>query len=165
MNFKMILNTLGKILFIEAILLILPLIVSLIYQENTYMSFIITIGILLIVSCILLLIKPKKKNMFVREGFIITGLSWIFLSLFGCLPFVISKEIPLFIDALFETISGFTTTGATILSNVEGLSKGMLFTPAPALAIAFKFLENSISCIAALRTKIASAASIVSVVI
>ena len=73
------------------------------------------------------LIKVKTKRIFIREGFVIVGLSWIILSLFGALPFVISREIPHYVDALFETISGFTTTGASILNDVEAMSKSMLF--------------------------------------
>lgn len=127
MNFKMIFHTIGNILKIEALLLILPLIVSLIYQEGTYLSFIITIATLLLSGFLLTLRKPKKTIIYAREGFVIVGASWIIMSLFGALPFVLSGEIPNFIDAIFETVSGFTTTGATILKEVEPLSNGMLF--------------------------------------
>lgn len=127
MNYKIILNTLGKILKLEAVLMFFPLIVSLIYQENTYLSFLIPISALLMIGELLTLKKPDQKEFFAKEGFIIVGLSWIIMSLFGCLPFVFSKEIPNFIDAFFEIVSGFTTTGASILSDVEALSKGMLF--------------------------------------
>jgi trk system potassium uptake protein TrkH len=75
----------------------------------------------------LLLIKPGKSSVYAREGFAITGLSWIFLSLFGCLPFVISRQIPGFVDAFFETVSGFTTTGSSILTDIESLDNAMLF--------------------------------------
>ena len=127
MNFKMIFYTIGNMLKVEALLLILPLIVSLVYQENTYLSFLIPIAILTLVGFAISFKKPKNRTMYAREGLVIVGLSWIFISLFGALPFVISKEIPNFIDAFFETVSGFTTTGASILTDVEVLSKGMLF--------------------------------------
>ena len=127
MNFKMIFYTIGNMLKVEALLLILPLIVSLVYQENTYLSFLIPIAILTLVGFAISFKKPKNRTMYAREGLVIVGLSWIFISLFGALPFVISKEIPNFIDAFFETVSGFTTTGASILKDVEVLSKGMLF--------------------------------------
>ena len=74
-----------------------------------------------------MMVKPKNKSMFIREGFVIVGLAWIVMSLFGALPFTLSGEIPHYIDALFETISGFTTTGASILNDVEAMSKSMLF--------------------------------------
>ena len=126
MNYKIVLKTIGKILFIEAILLILPLIVSFIYQDNNHFAFLITIGVLALVGLPLVSIKANKQ-MFVREGFIIVGLAWIVMSFFGALPFVISREIPHYIDAFFETVSGFTTTGASILNDVEAMSKSMLF--------------------------------------
>ena len=127
MNYKMILNTIGKMLKLEAVLMFFPLVVSLIYQENTYISFLIPISATLMFGHLLSLKKPDKKDFFAKEGFIIVGLSWIIMSFFGCLPFIISKEIPNFVDAFFEIVSGFTTTGASILSDVEALSKGMLF--------------------------------------
>ena len=127
MNFKMIFYTIGNMLKVEALLLILPLIVSLVYKENTYLSFLIPIAILTLAGFAISFKKPKNRTMYAREGLVIVGLSWIFISLFGALPFVISKEIPNFVNAFFETVSGFTTTGASILEDVEVLSKGMLF--------------------------------------
>ncbi len=127
MNYRLILQTIGKILLIEALLLIFPLIVNFIYQEENLFAFALTISILMVVGTLLIMVKPKSKTMFVREGFVIVGLAWIVLSLFGALPFTLSGEIPHYIDALFETISGFTTTGASILTDVESMSKSMLF--------------------------------------
>lgn len=127
MNYKLIIHTLGKILLIEALLLIFPLIINFIYQENNLFAFALTISILMVVGTLLIMVKPKDKRMFVREGFVIVGLAWIVLSLFGALPFTISGEIPNYIDAFFETVSGFTTTGASILNDVEAMSKSMLF--------------------------------------
>ncbi|MBE6142420.1 MAG: TrkH family potassium uptake protein [Erysipelotrichaceae bacterium] len=127
MNYKLIFHTIGKILLIEAILLIFPLIVNFIYQEENLFAFALTISILMVVGTLLIMIKPKNKRMFVREGFVIVGLAWIVLSLFGALPFTLSGEIPNYINAVFETVSGFTTTGASILNDVEAMSKSMLF--------------------------------------
>ena len=127
MNYKMIINTLGKILKIEAALMFFPLVVSLIYKDGCHYSFLIPIIILIILSILTSLFKPSRKDFFARDGFLIVGLSWIILSLFGSLPFLISGEIPHFIDAFFETVSGFTTTGASILTDVEALSKSIIF--------------------------------------
>lgn len=127
MNIKMIFYTIGNLLKVEATLLCLPLIVSFIYKENTYLSWLIPIAALLLFGILLTLKKPEKRNLYAKEGMALVGLSWIVLSLFGCLPFVISRQIPNFVDALFETVSGFTTTGASILTNIEGLSHSMLF--------------------------------------
>lgn len=127
MNIKMIFYTIGNLLKVEATLLCLPLIVSFIYKENTYLSWLIPIAALLLFGILLTLKKPEKRNLYAKEGMALVGLSWIVLSLFGCLPFVISRQIPNFVDALFETVSGFTTTGASILTNVEKLSHSMLF--------------------------------------
>ena len=127
MNYKLIFHTIGKILLIEAILLIFPLIVNFIYQEENLFAFALTISILMVVGTLLIMIKPKNKRMFVREGFVIVGLAWIVLSLFGALPFTLSGDIPNYVDAVFETVSGFTTTGASILNDVEAMSNSMLF--------------------------------------
>ena len=128
MNIKMIFNTLGHILKVQAVLMVIPLIVSFIYNDGKHWSFIIPIIALIIVGFVLtIFVKPTRKNLFAKEGFTIVGLSWIVMGLFGCIPFIISKEIPSFIDAFFETVSGLTTTGTTILSDVECLSKSIMF--------------------------------------
>ena len=126
MNYKYILKKLGNILLIEALLLILPLIVTIYYKENT-IPFIYTIIILIIFGTFLSFIKAKRNTYYAKEGILITTLAWLLLSIFGSLPFVFSGEIPSFIDAFFETVSGFTTTGSSILTNIEALSKGILF--------------------------------------
>ena len=127
MNFKMIGNTVGKVALIESGLLVLPLITSIIYQESSVWSILITMAIALILGALLLLIfRPKDRVIYSKEGFIIVAFAWIVLSLIGAIPFTISGEIPSYIDALFETVSGFTTTGSSILTNVEGLSKSLL---------------------------------------
>ncbi len=104
------------------------LLVSLYHNEfKCVLAFGISIAVLLIIGQLMHMLKTKKRNIFVREGFAIVSLSWIAISLFGALPFFISREIPNFIDCFFETVSGFTTTGSSILSNVEALSKGLLY--------------------------------------
>lgn len=127
MNAKVVLYTLAKLLRVLGLLMILPLIVSLIYKEGTYLSFIIPIVLMQIISFVLEKTMKSNESIYAKEGLAIVGLAWILLSLFGSLPFIISKEIPGFVDAIFETVSGFTTTGASILENVEALSYGMLF--------------------------------------
>ena len=127
MNIKLIFKSLGNILKLEAVLMLLPLIVSLIYQDGYWYSFLIPSVACLGVGIACSLLKPERKILYAKEGFIVVGLCWIVLSLFGCMPFMISKEIPNFFDAMFETVSGFTTTGSTILTDVEAMSKSMLF--------------------------------------
>lgn len=127
MNKRMIAYVLGLLLLCEAGLLLLPVAVALIYSESVLTSFLITIGILCVAGLILIHLKPQDKTIFAKDGLAIVALGWIFLSLFGALPFYLSREIPSYLNALFETVSGFTTTGASILSDVEALSKSMLF--------------------------------------
>lgn len=127
MNIKMIFYSIGRLLKVEAVLMAIPLIVSFIYQENTYLSFLIPLVASLICGILLSLKKPANASLQAKEGFVLVGLSWIVMSLFGCVPFIISKTIPSFINAFFETVSGFTTTGATILHEVESLPKSILF--------------------------------------
>lgn len=129
MNRRMVLYMVGSVIKIEALLMLLPLIVSLIYSEKaSAVSFLISIAIALALGfAMTLIVKPGSKVIYAKEGFVTVALSWLFLSLVGSLPFVISGEIPSFIDAFFETVSGFTTTGASILTDVEAMSKGMLF--------------------------------------
>lgn len=128
-NRKMLRVVLGRILQIEAILFILPLLVAFIYREPwiNKLAFIGTMAITLILGTLLALKLPDDRNMYTRDGLMIVALSWMMLSFFGALPFVISGQIPNFIDAFFETVSGFTTTGSTILNNVAELSHSMLF--------------------------------------
>lgn len=125
----MVKYTIGRLLQVEAILLVAPLAVSIIYQEEWKYSFsFLSISLLLLtIGYLLSNKKPIKKNMFAKEGFIIVSLSWILLSFFGSLPFVINGDIPRLIDAFFETSSGFTTTGSSILTDVEVLAQSSLF--------------------------------------
>lgn len=126
MNYAMICYTLGTLLKVEAALMLLPLGVCFCYGESP-VPFLITIALLLAAGQVISFRHPKNTAIYAREGFLIVGASWILLSVFGALPFVISKEIPSFVDAFFETVSGFTTTGASILTDVEAMSHGMLF--------------------------------------
>lgn len=128
MNYKVIIHTLGWVLGFEGISMIFPLICSVCYGESQIVrTFAICIAICLALGITFTRFASKKRDMYAKEGFMIVGLSWIVMSIFGALPFVISGSIPNFIDALFETASGFTTTGASILSDVEALPKGIVF--------------------------------------
>ena len=125
MNYRMIGYLLGVILLIESALLLLPTFVALLYSESVA-PFLITIAALLLVSLPAIIFRPKKKSIYAREGFITAAAGWILLSAFGALPFVLSGAIPNYINAFFETVSGFTTTGASIFSEVENLPKCVL---------------------------------------
>ena len=127
MNSSIVRIILGKVLMLEALLMLIPCGVALIYGENSGYAFLITAGFSLITGYLMTIKKAKDTVFYLKEGCVATAFSWILMSIFGSLPFVISKEIPSFTDALFETISGFTTTGASVLSDVEVLSHCMLF--------------------------------------
>ena len=125
----MIFATLGKITVSEAGLMLLPLLVSLIYREWTVaLSFLAAIALALVVGFSLYFsCRTKNKLIFAKEGFIIVAGAWLIMSAIGAIPFVLSGDIPSYIDAFFETVSGFTTTGASVLTDVESLSRGALF--------------------------------------
>lgn len=127
MNYRMVFYNIGRILLVEAALLIFPAIGSLIYNEDTLISFAITIAALSVTGLLAIRKKPKKSSIYAKDGYVIVSLTWILMSLFGALPFYISGYIPDFIDAFFETVSGFTTTGSTILREIESLPKSLLF--------------------------------------
>ena len=127
MNTKMIRFILGKMLGVEAILLLIPALVGLIYGEREGMYFLIPAVILVFFFLVAGRKKPEKTTIYGRDGMVIVALAWILWSVFGALPFFLSGEIPNYIDALFETVSGFTTTGSSILTDIEGLSNCMLF--------------------------------------
>ena len=126
MNYRMIARILGMVLLILAALLVLPLIAGLCYGENV-INFAVTIAAAAALGGVFMLFKPKNRDIYAREGFTAVGLSWILMSLLGALPFVISGDIPSYVDALFETVSGFTTTGSTLLTDVEAMSRGCMF--------------------------------------
>ena len=119
---KSVLYILGWILNIEALFMLLPIGTAVIYREDEGIWFALAMAILAVLGLLLTWKKPKAMRFYVREGFVCTALGWIALSFFGCLPFVWTGEIPRLIDALFETVSGFTTTGASILPQVEFMS-------------------------------------------
>lgn len=127
MNHRMICFITGRILMIEAALMLLPLAVSLIYGDEAASAFVITIIVTFAAGAALHLAKPGDTTMYAKEGFVIVALAWIAMSLFGALPFYISGAVPSYVDCFFETVSGFTTTGATILRDVEALENGLLF--------------------------------------
>lgn len=127
MNTKMIRFILGKMLGVEAILLLIPALVGLIYREKEGMFFLIPAVILVFIYLVAGRKKPEKTTIYGRDGMVIVALAWILWSVFGALPFFLSGEIPNYIDALFETVSGFTTTGSSILTDIEKLANCMLF--------------------------------------
>ncbi len=128
MNRRMVIYMIGKIVKMEAALLVLPFCVSLFYKENCATAFLTTILVALAVGFgLTLMAKPKNQIFYAKEGFVIVALAWLVMSAIGALPFTISGEIPAYIDAFFETVSGFTTTGSSIVPNVEVMSKGILF--------------------------------------
>ena len=126
MNTRMIARTIGLALLVEAALMSLPLITAIYYREypNAFLAVMLIAGA---IGFLLMRIHPKSTMIYARDGFVAVSLVWIAMSAFGALPFVISKDIPNFVDAFFETMSGFTTTGATILTDIEGLSRSGLF--------------------------------------
>lgn len=125
MNYQMIGFVIGRILWTEAVLLLLPALVALLYGEPA-LPFLAPI-LFLLVAGLPLRARPKQTALYARDGFAVVALAWLLMSAFGALPFMISGYIPNFINAFFETVSGFTTTGATILTEVEPLSQSVLF--------------------------------------
>lgn len=127
MNYSMLIYILGSVLKIEGIFMALPTAIALICREKSFAAFLGTMLFCLAVGIVSTWKRPADTVFYSKEGFLAVSLSWILLSLTGCIPFVVSGDIPSFTDALFETISGFTTTGASILNDVEALSKSGLF--------------------------------------
>lgn len=126
MNVPMVRYLLGWMLTVESAFLMLPTLTALVYRETEGYAFIGTALLCLVIGVLFIHRKPADTRFYAREGFVTVALCWIVLAVTGALPFVISGEIPHYIDALFETISGFTTTGATILSDVEAMSHASL---------------------------------------
>ncbi|MDR1150335.1 MAG: TrkH family potassium uptake protein [Clostridiales bacterium] len=127
MGYRLVLKTIGKILLLESILMFLPLIISIIYQDGNVSVFLSSIIILFLLGFLFLRIKTESKKLFLHENFIIVAICWIVMSIFGAVPFILSKEFSSIINSIFESISGFTATGTTILINIENLSKSILF--------------------------------------
>lgn len=126
MNIKMIIYLLGRMLGVESLVLLIPAAVAGIYGESVF-SFLITGAILMLLAILLGRKKPENTTIYGKEGFVIIACAWILWSIFGAIPFCISGEIPFYLDAVFETVSGFTTTGSTILTDIASMSKGMNF--------------------------------------
>ncbi len=127
MNIRAVLYVLGWILNIEGAFMLMPFFVSLVYGEPQGKAFLIVALICIIVGTLIVIKKPKNMVFYEKEGFVTVAFSWIMLSIFGAVPFVLNGDIPKFTDALFETVSGFSTTGASILTDVEALSQCSLF--------------------------------------
>ena len=128
MNIKIILRVIGLLMFVEGAFMLLPLIISLIYNENDTIGFVVSSGINLLVGGIVIwLTRKASHDIGKREGFIIVALVWIIFSILGSLPYIFTGAIPNYTDAYFETMSGFTTTGSSILNDIESLSHGILF--------------------------------------
>ncbi len=127
MNKRMVINLISKVLFSEALLLLFPMCVSIYYGEKTTAVSFGIVSLATIIACIpFMIIKPKDTEILARDGFLIVSLTWILYSLIGALPFTVSGYVPNYIDAFFEAVSGFTTTGSTILTEIEVLPKGLL---------------------------------------
>ncbi|WP_251353316.1 TrkH family potassium uptake protein [Hominisplanchenecus murintestinalis] len=127
MNYGMIVYMLGWICLFEAMFMALPLMVAVIYQEPAGWAYLMVLVLCAVLGLLLTRRKVKNRKIYGRDGLVIVAFCWIVLSIFGAAPFVISGDIPSFTDALFETISGFTTTGSSILNDVEALSRANLF--------------------------------------
>lgn len=129
MNYKVLGKILGKIMVLEGILMLAPLIVSFIYRESltNKLAFIIPIAALTAIGILLQLPKPQRASLYQKEGFALVALVWIVMALFGAVPFVINRDIPNYIDAVFEIMSGFTTTGASIITDITAISHSSLF--------------------------------------
>ena len=127
MNYRMIAYLTGVIILIEAAFMLLPLLVALLYGETSGVWFLATLAAAALLGFVLTRLRPVKRTMYAREGFVVTALAWIVISLIGAAPFALSGQISSYLDAVFETVSGFTTTGASILPNVEALDQCMLF--------------------------------------
>lgn len=127
MNYGIVRYVLGYAMKFEAAFLLLPCMIAVIYREKAGWAFAMVAVLCLLAGTICTIRKPQRKDLYAREGFVIVSLSWVLLSAFGALPFVLCGDIPHFVDAMFETVSGFTTTGASILTDVEALRYCSLF--------------------------------------
>lgn len=127
MNFHIIFYIIGYVLKIEGLLLLFPTLTGLIYHEQEAFAYLICAAATALIGTLITIKKPKNQMFYAKEGFVSVALCWVFLSLFGCVPFILSGDIPHFADAIFEMVSGFTTTGSSILPNVEAMSHATLF--------------------------------------
>ena len=126
MNFRMIKYVIGWLLVFEAAFFLIPMICAMIYAETSFFAYLLSALVCLLIGGVMVIKKPKSTTIYAREGFVIVSLSWLILSIFGALPFMFTGVTTGFVDALFETASGFTTTGATIFTEVESLPKSLL---------------------------------------
>ena len=126
MNYRMIKYITGWLLIFEALFMAVPAITAVIYRESELWHFLMVMAGSALIGLLMILRRPANTTLYAKEGFVIVSLSWIVLSLVGSLPLFISGAIPNYIDALFETVSGFTTTGASVVPTVEALPKCML---------------------------------------
>ncbi len=127
MNYKIITYILGWVINIEAVCMLLPFLCGIFYNEPAKWAFLLCSALCLLIGLPLTMTKPKNKNMFAKEGFIAVALCWIAISILGAVPFVLTKSLPNFIYALFESASGFTTTGASVIPNLDIIPKSVLF--------------------------------------
>ena len=129
MNYKKLGKILGKIMILEGILMLAPLAVSLIYKESLVhiLAFLIPIVVVTAIGFLLQIPKPERDNLYQKEGFALTAMVWIVMTLFGAIPFVINGDIPNYIDACFEMMSGFTTTGSSVITDITAVSHSSLF--------------------------------------
>ena len=129
MNYKKLGKILGKIMVVESILMLAPLAVRIIYKEpiKNIIAFIVPILALLLVGFLLQIPKPQRNTLYQKEGFALTALVWLVMTLFGAIPFVINGDIPNYIDACFEMMSGFTTTGSSVITDITAMSHSTLF--------------------------------------
>ncbi len=129
MNYKKLGKILGKIMILEGILMLAPLLVSIVYKEEAKykLAFLVPIAALTLIGALLQLPKPKREVLYQKEGFALTAMVWIIMTLFGAIPFVMSGDIPNYIDACFEMMSGFSTTGASIITDITKISHSILF--------------------------------------
>lgn len=129
MNYKKLGVILGKIMILEGLLMLIPLLVSIIYHEDLRykLAYIIPLTSLILIGCALQFLKPSRDTIYQKEGFALTAIVWIVMALFGALPFVICGDIPSYVDACFEIVSGFTTTGASIIRDITAMSRSTLF--------------------------------------
>lgn len=123
MNIPVVVYILGRVMQVEGAFMLLPAFVGLLYKETAGLSFLLVGGIEFLAGLLIILKKPENKSFFAKEGFVTVSLSWILLAIIGALPYVLNGDIPHYLDALFETVSGFTTTGASILGSVEALNQ------------------------------------------
>ena len=120
MNYKLVFHILGLILRVEAVLMLPAAVIAGLYRDGDLGAFLLSAGVTLLAGQLLCMLPGRGTKMQARDGFAAVALSWIVLSLFGALPYVFSGVLPNYVDAVFETVSGFTTTGATVFTFIEG---------------------------------------------